>query len=312
MQLTKKQSDMEKMIQHLHRQSDGCSTKALSDHISCNIKTIQNYINEINEGYIQGVELVKLKRGYYKVIDNRTNINEASIEAEKKVYLKLAVETMEGLSDISKHHDEVVDDLKLNKVSTAYYIKPEAYEKLNTDEEEILLLEEAILKDTIIIFSYKSKEFHVEPYRLVNFDGIWYLYGKDKEEHRDNPYKTWLLEFIDNVEVEYSQKHNTPDDLIEEHLEEADSAGFVVGNEFEVKLKVSHQIADIFRRRNHLPDQHSTIQEDGSLLVSSTVSTYSDIDPEIKSWIPYVVIIEPLEYKEKFKLELQEYVNRLA
>lgn len=311
MQLSNKQRDMEKMISHLHNNPGGCSSRELSDHIPCDMKTIQNYIKDINNGYIKGVEIVKVKRGYYKVIDQRTPIEQTAVETEKRVYLKLAVEVLEELSDISKHHEAIVQDLKLNKINTAYYVKPEEYEKLNTDEEEIQLLEEAILKDTIIIFFYKNTEFHVEPYRLVNFDGIWYLYGKDKEERNSNPYKTWLLEFIDDVEIDYGNKHNTSDDTIDDHLDEADSANFVLGQKISMKFKVSKQVAEIFRRRNHLPDQNSIFQDDGSLIVHATVSNYEDIDREVKSWLPHIEILEPLDYRDKFQIELEAYVAAL-
>ena len=139
----------------------------------------------------------------------------------------------------------------------------------------------------------------VEPYRLVNFDGIWYLYGRDKEERIDNDHKTWMLKDIDKVEIYYDNTHSTSDAEIDKDLEEAHSANFVVDTAFDVKLRVSANIADIFRQRNHLPKQHSTLQEDGTLIVISTISTYADIDPEIKSWLPYIEILEPLSYREK-------------
>ena len=313
MQQTRKQQNIEQLIDFMKSFPDGCSSIQIKEHLQkandkpITLKTIQNYLFDLKSDYVKGVEVIDLKKGYYKIIDHRISLDRSAVETEKKVYLKLALEVLEELNDISRHHDEIIDDLKLRKINSAYYIKPEEYEELDTDEEATQLLEKAILEDTVIIFSYKEKDYHVEPYRLVNFDGIWYLYGKDKEERSRNPYKTWMLEFIHNVEVDYGNTHDISDEMINDHLDEADSAHFVLGQNMQMKFRVSSCVTEIFKRRNHLPDQKCIIQEDGSLLVHSTVSSFEDIDREVKSWLPHIEILEPQEYREKFLLELESY-----
>ena len=311
MQMTAKQEQIEIFISHLNQYPQGRTSKQLSEHLVCSIKTIQNYVKDLNTGFVEGVELFNERRGHYRIIDSRTPIDKAAINMEKKVYLKLALEALENLSDLSQYHDNIVDELKLDNLSTPYYIKSEDYQKLNTSEDEVEKLEDAIEENNIIEFVFKGKRYHVEPYRLVNFDGIWYLYGKDKEETEGNACKTWILKHIDKVEIYYDVNHNTSDEDINDDLEQAHSAQFVVDKEFNVMVKVSAKIADIFRQRNHLPKQHSKILSDGSLLVISTISTYEDIDPEIKSWLPYIEILEPLEYREKFREELTNYLKNL-
>ncbi len=318
MQQTKKQKNIEMLIEFIKNNPDGCSTAQMRDQLEkvnistkpITLRTIQTYMKDLKEDYVKGVEPIEVHRGFYKIIDRRSPISQMAIEHEKRIYLKLAVESMEELSDFSKHHDQIVKDLKLCKVSTAYYVKPENYEKLNTSEEEIKLLEEAILKKYIISFDYRDDIYIVEAYRMVNFDGIWYLYGKDTQERRGNPYKTWMLEFIDKVEVDYTHHHNISNETIEEHLDDADSAAFVPGKAFTVKVKVSSEVAHIFKRRKHLPEQSCLFEKDGSLIATSVISTYDDIDPEIKSWLPHIEILEPLEYRERFLLELESYRNK--
>ena len=60
-----------------------------------------------------------------------------------------------------------------------------------------------------------------------------------------------------------------------------------------------------------MPNQHSKVQKDGSLLVTSIISTYADIDQEIKSWLPYIEILEPKEYRDKLKNELKHYLEKI-
>ena len=311
MQQTSKQIHMENFIKYLNQHPLGKTSKQLSEHLACNIKTIQNYVKDLNAGFVEGVELFNEKRGHYRIIDTRSPIDKAAISSEKKVYLKLAIESLENLSDLSQYHDDIVKELKLDNLSTPYFIKSEEYQKLNTDKEEVQQLEDAIDADNIIEFLYKGERFHVEPYRLVNFDGIWYLYGKDKEEKEDNTCKTWMLKHINEVEIYHKDTHSVSDEEIDEDLDEAYSAQFVVDKAFDVTVKVSSKVADTFRQKNHLPRQKSKILPDGSLLVTSTISTYEDIDPEIKSWLPHIEIIEPQEYREKFREELSSYLKDL-
>lgn len=308
MRKTPKQAQIETFISHLNKHPEGRTSKELSDHLDCTMKTIQNYIRDLNAGFVEGVEMFSDKRGHYRIVDSRTPLDKAAINMEKKIYLKLAIETLENLSDISQHHNEIEKDLNLDNLSSPYYIRSEDYQRLNTDEEEIEKLEDAIEQDNMIEFEFKSKRYYVAPYRLVNFDGIWYLYGKDLQEREENSYKTWMLKYIDNVEVFYNEKHDTPDEEISEDLKTAYSAQFVVDRSFDVTVKVYQPAADIFIEKNHLPNQHCKKLSDGSLLVTSTISTYADIDPEIKSWIPYIEVMEPLAYKEKFLTELEEYL----
>lgn len=312
MQKTNKQIHMETLIKYLNSHPEGRTSKQLSGHVGCSIRSIQNYVKNLKDGFVEGVQLFNKSRGHYRIIDSRSPIDKAAISSEKKVYLKLAIESLENLSDLSQHHDEITKELKLDNLSTPYFIKSEDYQKLNTDEEEVQQLEDAIDADNIIEFVYKEERFHVEPYRLVNFDGIWYLYGKDKEEKAANNCKTWMLKHIDDVEIYFGDKHTTPDEEIDEDLDEAYSAQFVVDKAFDVTVKVSAEVADIFRQKNHLPRQKNTILPDGSLLVTSTISTYEDIDPEIKSWLPHIEILEPQEYREKFREELAGYLKNLG
>jgi len=311
MKKNKVQIRQENIINYINNHQS-CTTNELVKHISSLSKstitkrTIQHDLKYLKEIW-DGGELNSYA-GQHHIKLNK-NLSNQILEIEKKTYLKLALEAFEDLTDLSSCHGEITKELSLDKLSTPYYIKPEEYQVLNTDKEEIKELSNAIQQDHVIEFEFKKKFYHVEPYRLVNFDGIWYLYGRDIEEEKANDHKTWMLKHIDKVETYYNTKHDTTDEEIEEDLKDAHSADFIVDKEFNITVKVSSVIADIFREKNHLPKQKSTLLSDGSLQITSTISTYADVDPEIKSWLPYIEILEPLEYREMFLNELREYLN---
>lgn len=266
------------------------------------------YLPLLEAGAIKGVEFKTIAKGEYKLVDTRFD---TALAKEKKVYIKLALESVEELEDISKHHHDICDALHLDKLDMPFYIKPENYQKLNTDEDEVSALEEAIVHDYVISFVYKNKPYHVEPYRLVNFDGIWYLYGRDIEESKDNDHKTWMLEFIDEVEVFYSQKHDTPDEEIEEELDNAYDALFVPNQSIEVTLDIDLHICEIIKLKEHFPNQQIIQETPDGMRIKSTISTFEEIIPEIKSFIPYIKVISPKELKEKIDEDIKEYVKLL-
>ena len=306
---TEKNQRLKLIIEYIDK-NPNCSTQditnAISHHKKVTSRTIQNDLKYLKENWKDGK--ITSKRGIHK-IEIFNKIPKKVIQEQPKIFLKLALEHLENLSDLSNEYQTLVKELNLQNLQNPYYIKPEDYQPIDTDDDEVQELHQAIKTDTNIAFNFKGKYFHVEPYRLVNFDGLWYLYGRDIEEKESNDHKTWLLKDIEDIEIFYNEKHDTTDEEIEEDLKQAHSAQFIPDKSFDVLLKVDAKVADIFRQKNHLPNQKSTIQKDGSLLVTSTISTYADIDPEVKSWIPYIEVIEPLEYREKLHQELSKYIK---
>jgi predicted DNA-binding transcriptional regulator YafY len=313
MKETPEQIRMRKVIEYIHHHP-GCTTRQIADTISAEtghpvtLRTIQNYLRYLREEWRDG-KLIST-RGRHTIQDYRI-IPQRGIEEQPRIFLKLALEALENLSDLSDEYQNLIKKLNLETLQNPFYIKPEEYEHLNTDEEELKDLHFAINNDTVIAFAYRGRDFHVEPYRLVSFDGIWYLYGRDIEEKEENDHKTWLLSDIDDVEVFHGDRHDTPDEEIEEDLKEAYSPAFVPDRHFSVTVRIAPEVTELFTLKKHLPRQHTIRQEaDGSLLVRATVSTYEDIDPEIKSWLPHIEIIEPASYRETFLRELEAYLER--
>jgi predicted DNA-binding transcriptional regulator YafY len=302
---------LKKVIQFINKHPN-CTTEEITLGVSIKgekpitVRTIQNDLKYLRGNWKDGK--LTSNRGVHTV-EIFKGLPEKAMTQQPKIFLKLALESLENLSDLSSEYQNLIKKFKLEKLQNPFYIKPEEYAHLSTDKDELKDLHAAINSDTNIAFKYQGKPFHVEPYRLVNFDGIWYLYGRDIEEREDNDHKTWLLKDIDDVEIYYGEKHDTSDEEIDEDLDNAHSAQFVVDKYFDIKLKVSSSVAHLFRQKNHLPRQNSTIQEDGSLLVTSTISTYADIDPEVKSWLPHIEILEPKEYRDSFIEELREYMR---
>ena len=302
---------LEQIIKYIDK-NPNCTTKDIANAIShtkqVTLRTVQNYLKYLRDNWKDG-KLIS-KRGRHKV-EIYNKFQPKGLEHQTKIFLKLAIEHLENLTDLSNQHHKLIKELNLTNLQNPFFIKAEDYQNIDTGDEEIQELDTAIKNDTNIAFTFRGKDFYVEPYRLVNFDGLWYLYGRDIEEKEGNDHKTWLLKDIENIEVFYGEKYDTSDEEIEEDLQQAYSAHFIPDKEIKVLLKIDSQVADIFRQKKYLPNQHSKVQKDGSLLVTSIISTYADIDQEIKSWLPYIEILEPKEYRDKLKNELKHYLEKI-
>ena len=71
--------------------------------------------------------------------------------------------------------DDFIVDLLNSKLNNTYLIKGYEYENLKDLKEEFNLLNTAIVLNHKLSYTYNDKNRIVEPYRLVNTAGIWYL-----------------------------------------------------------------------------------------------------------------------------------------
>ena len=311
-----------------------------------NVKTTNNHLKRLRDGAVEGVSLVMHTRTKHIMKDLR-DINQKELMeenkktalehqkklesknvmfAEQQTYMRLAMESIKELDTLSaRHHQDIEQRLGLCNIESPYFIDNEDMESVNMSDADILYLKDAIREDTIVEFKYDGKSrkdwYIVEPYKLIIFDGLWYLFGKDIND-KSTPYKTWRLIYINTVDKDGSIKHKMKDEHTEAILKNVDDANFVVDTtqkiptvkkNITVKLKVDAQIIKQFDHEAHIPGDASepVVQDDGSLIMTTKVNTVTDIDAEIKSWIPYIKVLEPKEYKQKFREELNSYLKDL-
>jgi predicted DNA-binding transcriptional regulator YafY len=147
------------------------------------------------------------------------------------------------------------------------------------------------------------------PYKIVNFDGIWYLYAQDRRDYR---IRTWLLSDIRNVK-KLDKYHDVSHESVEKALDNTHTAWFEDGGNFEVTVKIYPEISEYFRLRKHLSSQEILKEfDDGSLLVSFDISTDEDVDNLIKSWLPHIEVISPEKFKNRIIDELQNYIEKIT
>ena len=187
------------------------------------------------------------------------------------------------------------------------------YAKLNIEDisdkiADINILETAIKEKKEITCRYnltygKSYNTTLQPLKIVNYEGFWYLVALN-----DNEIKKYYLKELSNIQI--TNVEFTVDTKIDELLNNSISIWFNQYTEpFEVKLFANKNAAKYLKRRP-LPTQSiESLNEDGTMQVVIKITHEMEILPIIKYWIPHLHIMEPLWIKDKVKNDIDKYLE---
>ena len=190
-------------------------------------------------------------------------------------------------------------------------IKSYQAESIAHKQQEFDLINESIQKKLKMHFLYqrvnqkdnKSISYEVEPYKLVNNLGIWYLVAIHSKK-----IKVFSVTRISFPRI--LQQSFIPNPTTIETIESADGIYFEGVTE-EVVLKVSSKVAVYFTRRAVLPNQEIVKEmSDGTLIVLCKKVHEQSILPLVRYWIPHVEIVAPDSMKVKLMHQLHEYMEQ--
>ena len=144
---------------------------------------------------------------------------------------------------------------------------------------------------------FSPYEFIVEPYKVVYFDGFWYLVGKDTNS---GELKRYAMDKIKDFKIAKTCFKCIPAAL-DGDLKNSANIWFSGERTIEILILVDQSCADYFKRRKIFPSQEiREVKPDGSLIVSFLVGNYEEIRNILKAWLPNVKILEPAELKQEF------------
>jgi predicted DNA-binding transcriptional regulator YafY len=266
------------------------SIRELVEEFGVTKRTIQRDINE-RLSYLP----IKKENNYYYLeeyylgkLNFKDMTNFAALSGVKELFPSL--------------QEDFLKDILDNTISKAFTVKGHNYEDISDNIKEFKLIENAILKHYLIMFNYKDKQRVIQPYKLINTKGIWYLVGIE-----DNTLKTFAFKKISKLTSD-----NTLFKIDEEVLNtiKNDDNLWFSSKPIEVIIKVEKKVATYFSRRNILPNQ-TIIKKlaDGGLLVSTKVAFDEEILKFVRYWIPNVEIVSPDYLQEKLEKSLKEYLK---
>ncbi len=265
------------------------NTKSLSKEFGVSIRTIQRDINE--------------RFSYIPIEKNGDDYSLASYALGKLSFRD--IKSFATLCGIKSLYPELTDgfiaDILNEKLNKAYLIKNHSFEDISYKQNEFEKISAAIVKNSPISFEFNKIIRVVNPYKLINNNGIWYLLAEEDEK-----LKTFTFSKIKNFNWKDENKSFKPKKEFLEELEKNKSNWFT--DKIEVILQIDNEAKEYFERRKIFSNQKTLEQNDDYLIISTKVSYDDEILKVVKYWIPYIKIVEPLYLKDKLNNVLKDYL----
>ncbi len=278
-------------------QGESLNPQALADEFGVNLRTIQRDLNV----RFAGLPLIKTN-GRYKM--DEAHLGKLTIRDIERF---AAFTGVSGL--FPEMSGQFLKEVFASNAHDAWLVKGHSYEDLREHRAMFATIEQAIVEKHTVQFRYNKTDGEtrvrsaVEPYKLINQKGIWYLAAWN-----DGKLKSFAISRMEALMVD--DAIFVPRPQVEKEL--ADSDGIWLGAvRHRVLIQVSSQAATFFRRRKLLPNQViETETEGGDILVSTTVVHSDEVLPIIRYWIPHVRIIEPPQYQQLLEQGLTDYLQQ--
>ncbi len=266
-------------------EGEALGTQDLASEFNVSTRTIQRDFNErlISFPILQENKKWKMQDGFK--LEKSTSIEETII-----------LEIIEKMSENIGGQFFSKTKKLLQKIKNDDY-NP-FYTKLNLEDISDQLIDVQILGTAIksknsIICQYKVDkpiEVNINPLKIVNYEGFWYLVAVDV---RNDILKKYYLKNISCVKIT-DETFEVREEL-ENLLENSISIWFQEDIEpFDVRLYIESKIAKYFQRK---PISKTQIIEkqypDGSIEIKVTITHEMEILPIVKYWLPNIKIIEP-------------------
>lgn len=153
---------------------------------------------------------------------------------------------------------------------------------------------------------FSPYEVVIEPYKIVYFDGFWYLVGKDTI---DGTLKRYALDKIRNFKATKACFKCLPATL-DSDLKNSANIWFAGERNMEILILVDQSCADYFKRRKiFLTQEIREERSDGSLIVSFLVGNYGEIRNILKAWLPNVKILASEQLRQEFIAEMKGWLR---
>lgn len=265
----------------------------LAETYKTSIRTIQRDLNTrlANLHYIEAgpryFSLDKSKQGYLNSEDIRRFARFASVQ------------------DLFPEVDRQFFQEKLNQ---SIMVKGFQYENIRNKQSEFNLLTKAIANHQTVRFHYskvsnhESKIYTIEPYHLVNKNGIWYLVGL--AQHKQKTFCFTQISAPEMLDETFTVDHD-----LYESIRQTDSIFY--GNQLsEIIIQINAHAAGYFKRRALLPNQETVRELDnGSLLLACKKVHAMEVIPIVQYWIPHAHIVSPAELQQQMEQVLKRYLD---
>lgn len=199
-----------------------------------------------------------------------------------------------------------------HQLNQGILVKGFAYENIQERMLDFRAINQAIKDYRIISFDYQKvrqqnsqnsrKHYYLEPYHLLNKNGIWYVIGRCDTQTRN-----FCFTQISSLSV--TDSTFVCDKQIKANLINTDSL-FFDNHINEIVLQVGATVAGYFERRDLLPNQELIRKLDnGDLLLACRHVHPREITPIVQYWLPHIRVISPSNVQREMEESLKSYLS---
>jgi predicted DNA-binding transcriptional regulator YafY len=195
----------------------------------------------------------------------------------------------------------------LSRIQDLFTARPDPWKDYSAKQDVIAGLIEAILHQKqarIAYYSFHSKrtkDYTLDPYRVVYFRGGLYLYAR---AHEYGEVRTFAVERIRKMEI-LDEGFEIPADF--SPSEYARSAFGISGGMAEtVELVFQPEMAGYIRERTWHESQRMEDREDGAVRLTMDVAPGFELKAWIKGFLPHVEVVRPVSLREDIARELED------
>ena len=278
-------------IYSLLAQGKSYKAQELAEKFGCSRKTISNDLKPLVE---DGV--VKYKAHHYTML---------------KKYAKEYKQQSSGiLNTMMQSMFEKVMPKRVESKNTLFYFDFEIEEI--EDETSFLEIMLALSKKIALSFEYTTrgaKKSHktVYPLKISNFSGVWYLlaYDLEKEEIR-----TYHLLNINNPKPHKDDYLDTALRIsLEDEAQKIDSPWY--GNPKKSVTLHAKDLAILYLKRQRHHNVKILQEKEDILVVEFSYYQDTEVLNFVKSWLPFIKIIDSISLEKQLKELMQEYLYTL-
>jgi predicted DNA-binding transcriptional regulator YafY len=295
-------------ILRIFMEKDKVSSAWLSDYFQTTLRTIQRDLLLLKKS---GFPIHEIQKGSYTL--SKDLIKSLEVFDDTELALMVAMKNIVGQlgQPFQKAADDVLD--RLYDTVTAMPVFAKIDDAVPLDTSFINKMVKAIREKRQVGFRYtsnrKTHDVQMDPYRVVYFNGFWYLIGN---EPATGLLKRYALDKIKDLRLLKSGFKSIPSDL-DSVLRGSASIWFSGEANLEIKVLIDAKVAHYFKRRKMYPTQEIREERpDGSLIVTFRVGHYEAIRDILKSWIPNILILEPESIRLALVKDVSGWLKRQA
>ena len=220
-------------------------------------------------------------------------------------------------NSMAKWQEKVVQNYR--KRASSFIFKQDTNEKVTKKMEDFFALIHTSIDSKIKIkIKYSSFDRVVYPYKIVNIEYYWYLFGfefsSEKKDSRTKKIKSYTIAKIEDIELldenfsyDFSQLETKIKHILNAYFKPNESM-------IPICLLIAEDFVDYIGRARFFSNwknrNETEIVKNQKYLkfdVWITDSSFQEIIPTILKYIPKILVEEPMELREKVLEKLKDY-----